>query len=135
MITELVALGLKVLDKVLPDPVAKQEAQYKLLELAQRGELAQLEAETQLALAQSATNQTEAASSDPFVRRWRPAVGWVCCMGLAYQYVAAPLLGWLSLSAGWQVPPPLDLDDLVTLLVGLLGLGSLRTIEKTKGVA
>ena len=135
MIETLINVGLKVLDKVLPDPIAKQEAQAKLLELAQRGELAQLNADLQIALAQSQTNSAEAGSNDPFVRRWRPAVGWVCCLGLAYQFFAGPLLGWLSLAAGTPAPPALDLGDLLTLLTGLLGLGGLRTMEKLKGAA
>lgn len=136
MIDTLISLGLKVLDKVIPDPAAKSEAQFRLLQLAQTGELSQIESETKLLLAQSQTNQTEAASSDPFVRRWRPAVGWVCCLGLTYQFLLGPLLTWLGPLAGLTAAPPsLDLGDLVTLLTGLLGLGTLRTAEKLKGVA
>lgn len=74
MITGLVEAGLKILDKVLPDPAAKAEAQLRLVELHQAGELAALEAETRLALGQVDVNKAEAGSGDPFVRRWRPAV-------------------------------------------------------------
>lgn len=135
MITDLISVGLKILEKVLPDPAQKAEAQYRLLQLQQTAELSQLEADLKLALAQAETNSKEAESTDPYVRRWRPTVGWVCCAGLGYQYLAQPLLTWLAPLAGLQSPPQLDLGDLITLLFGLLGLGSLRTVEKVKGVS
>lgn len=135
MITDLVTASLKILEKVIPDPAAKAEAQYKLLALSQSGDLAQLEADLKLALAQTETNSLEAQSADPFVRRWRPAVGWVCCLGLVWQFLAGPLLGWISPLAGLPAPPALDLGDLITLLTGLLGLSGLRTWEKLQGKA
>ncbi len=134
-IDTLIATGLKILDKVLPDPAAKAEAQYRLLQLQQTGELSALSAELQLAQGQIETNKIEASSADPFVRRWRPAVGWICCLGLAYQFLLAPVLGWVSPILSLPLPPQLNLGDLFTLLAGLLGLSGLRTAEKFKGVA
>lgn len=133
----LIAAGLKILDKVIPDPTAKSEAQYKLLQLAQTGELAELDAEFKLALGQLEVNKVEATSSDPFVAGWRPAVGWVCVGGFAYVVLIQPLLPWVVNAAGAQVPPLPNIDTsvLLTLLIGMLGLGGLRTTEKIKGVA
>lgn len=131
----LIAAGLKILDKVIPDPAAKAEAQYRLLQLRQSEELAALQAELSLSLAQSEVNKVEASSEDPFVRRWRPAVGWVCVFGLVYQFLGWPLLSWASPMIHVPTPPELDLGDLITLLAGMLGLSAMRTKEKLNGVA
>jgi hypothetical protein len=135
MITDLITAGLAILDKLIPDPVARQAAKVKLLELEQQGKLAELQAELQLATGQLEVNKIEAASTDRFVAGWRPAVGWVCVAGLTYQYLGQPLLTWLS---GWgqiPAPPTLAMGDLMVLLTGMLGLGGLRSLEKVKGVA
>lgn len=126
----------QVLDKILPDPTAAAEAKLKALELAQRGELAVLDADMRLALGQIEVNKVE-AGTDLFRGGWRPAVGWVCVAGLGYQLVMRPLLPWLVSVAGVQVPPlpPIDTDTLMVLLTGMLGLGGLRTFEKVKGRA
>ncbi len=127
---------LQVLGKVLPDPQAAADAKLKLLELAQQGELAQLDADMKLALGQIDINRAEAQSGSLFIGGWRPAVGWVCVLGLAYQFLVFPLLAWAGANlAGWSAPPEMDIGTLLTLLGGLLGLGTLRTAEKMKGVA
>ena len=125
-----------VLDKVLPDQGAATEAKLKALELAQKGELAVLDADMRLALGQIEVNKVE-AGTDLFRGGWRPAVGWVCVAGLGYQLVLRPLLPWLVSVWGVQVPPlpPIDTDTLMVLLTGMLGLGGLRTFEKVKGRA
>lgn len=127
---------MQVIGKVLPDPQAAADAQRRLVELAQQGELAQLDADLKLALGQLDINKAEAQSGSLFIGGWRPAVGWVCVLGLAYQFLAFPLLGWAGANlAGWSAPPVLDMGTLLTLLGGLLGLGGFRTAEKIKGVA
>jgi hypothetical protein len=123
----------KVIDRVFPDPATRDAAKLELLRMEQAGQLAAMQAELQLQLAQIAVNQADAQSSDPFQSRWRPAVGWVCCAGLAYQFVVGPLLEWGGAPLGWPPPPTLNLGDLVTILLGLLGLGGLRTMEKLQG--
>ena len=125
----------KILDKLIPDPAAKAQAQLELLRLQQAGEFKQVEVDLQLALAQTNINQAEAASSNLFVSGWRPAVGWVCVLGLVYQYLGQPLLTWASAAFDLPPPPAMDLGDLVILLGGMLGLGTLRTVEKRAGVA
>jgi len=135
LIGGLIDAGLKVLDRVLPDPAQKAAAQLELLKLQQSGEFRQLEADLQLALAQTEVNKVEAASADPFKSGWRPAAGWVCVLGLLYQFLAQPLLAWGSVMQGYAAPPVLELGDLYGLLFGMLGLGAYRSFEKTKGKA
>lgn len=82
------------------------------------------------------TNKAEAASSSAFVAGWRPAIGWVCAAALACQYIGRPLLMWGGVVTGHQWPPLPGIDDnLWELMLGMLGLGGLRSFEKIKGVA
>ena len=126
----------QVLDKVIPDPQAAAEAKLRALELAQKGDLAALDAEMKLALGQLEVNKAE-ATTDMFRGGWRPAVGWVCVVGLAYQFILQPVLPWVVALFGAQVPPlpAIDNETLMVLLTGMLGLGGLRTIERVKGKA
>lgn len=82
-------------------------------------------------------NKAEAQHQSVFVSGWRPFIGWVCGCGFVYQYVARPLLPWVLTVAGVEGVPALPALDgsLMELTVGMLGLGALRTFEKTKGVA
>ncbi len=126
----------QILDKLIPDPQAKAQAQLELMRLTQNGELAQLEAVKAVALAQSATNTVE-ASQGTFRGGWRPFIGWTCGAALCYQYLMRPLLPWTLASFG--VPsspmPSLDVDQIMALVFGMLGLGTLRTYEKVKATA
>ena len=70
-----------------------------------------------------------------FVAGWRPFIGWVCGSGLVYSFIAQPLLAWASGIWVFPAPPVLDLSTLLTVLGGMLGLSSLRTVEKINGVA
>lgn len=125
-----------VIDKILPDPQAAAEAKLRALEMAQKGELAVLDADMRLALGQMEVNKVE-ASTDLFRGGWRPAVGWVCVIGLGYQFILQPLLPWMVTVAGGHVPPlpAIDNETLMVLLTGMLGLGGLRTFERVKGRA
>lgn len=126
----------QVLDKIIPDPQAAADAKLKALELAQKGDLAALDAELRLALGQLEVNKAE-ATTDMFRGGWRPAVGWICVVGLAYQFVLQPVLPWVVALFGAQVPPlpAIDNESLMVLLTGMLGLGGLRTFERVKGKA
>lgn len=99
-------------------------------------ETAHLAAAVAIVQGQLATNQAEAASSSAFTSGWRPAIGWVCAAALACQYLARPMLMWGGIVSGHQWPtlPGID-DNLWQLMLGILGLGGLRSIEKVKGVA
>jgi len=81
------------------------------------------------ALAQLEVNKVEAAHKNLFVSGWRPAVGWSCCFALIYSTIATPILGI------WFTVPPVDSSLLTTVLMGMLGLGTLRSAEKIKGVS
>lgn len=125
-----------ILDKVLPDPKAAADAKLKALEMAQKGELALLDADLRLALGQLEVNKAE-ATTDLFRGGWRPAVGWVCVFGLFYNFVLQPILPWVVGVFGGVVPPlpAIDNETLLVLLTGMLGLGGLRTFERIKGKA
>lgn len=123
-----------IFDKILPDSQQAADAKLKAMELAQRGELAALDAEMRLALGQLDINKAE-ASTDMFRGGWRPAVGWTCVLGLLYQFLLQPVLPWVVAVCGATVPPlpPIDNDTLMVLLTGMLGLGGMRTLERVKG--
>lgn len=103
------------------------------MKLQQAGEFRTIEADLQLSLAQTKFNEVEAASPDLFKSGWRPGAGWVCVCGLAYQFLAQPLLAWGSSIADFPAPPVLELGDLLSLLFALLGLGAYRSVERIKG--
>ena len=125
-----------IFDKLLHDPQQAAEAKLRAMEMAQRGELAVLDADMRLALGQLEVNKAE-AGTDMFRGGWRPATGWVCVFGLAYQFLAQPLLPWGAAVLGFAVPPlpAIDNETLMVLLTGMLGLGGLRTFERVKGKA
>ncbi len=99
-------------------------------------EKAQLAAAVSLVQGQLAVNQAEAQSASVFISGWRPFVGWVCGSGFAVQFIIGPLAEWGSTVAGHPIKfPPLDLGTMMPLLLGMLGLGGLRTAEKVRRVA
>ena len=117
-----------LLDKVLPDKDAAAQAKLKLIELQQQGDIT-------LAQGQQRINEIEAGSDSIFVAGWRPAVGWVSVIGVAWNVLIQPALAWVSPALGWQPPGMADIELLLFLLGTLLGVSGLRTAEKTKGVA
>ena len=128
-------LGGGLIDKILafiPNPEEKAKAQQQM-------QAALLEAAIKAESDQRDINRQEAASASVFVAGWRPAVGWLCVMTLAYQWMLAPLLTWsFNLAAlHWGVATPqlptLDSNDTQTLLYALLGIGGLRTVDKITG--
>ena len=82
----------------------------------------------QLIQLQSEINKMEAQHRTVFVAGWRPAIGWVCAFALAYNFVLRDLLIWFL--GQEQVPPALQMEHLMTVLIGMLGLGGMRTFEK-----
>lgn len=99
-------------------------------------ERAQMAAALTIVQGQLDANRVEAASPSSFTSGWRPAIGWVCGAALGMQYIARPLVAWVGIVTGHPLPelPGID-DNLWELMLGLLGLGGLRTFEKTRGVA
>lgn len=117
-----------VLDRVLPKKMTEAERAAVELEL--------MKVDWQSTLGQLEINKIEAAHESIFVAGWRPFVGWVCGSAFAYHFVVQPLLLFLVALYAWQVPPlpALDTGSLMTVLLGMLGLGGLRTFEKFEGV-
>lgn len=135
IIGSIIEAGMKILDKVIPDPQAKLEAQYKLLALQQAGEFKEMDAALAMAQGQMDINKIEATSPSVFVSGWRPAMGWTCVAIFAANYIGVPFLAWLSPLMDIPPPPRLDLGEVLPVLLGMLGLGSMRMNEKIKGVA
>ncbi len=124
-----------IINKLIPDRAAAAKATEQLKQMAASGalqeELDQLKAVT---TAQSSINKVEAASASTFVAGWRPAIGWVCAAALGLAYLIAPLFTWVTALIGRPTPfPAFDLGTLMPLMFGLLGMGTLRTVEKIKG--
>jgi hypothetical protein len=111
-----------LLDKFIED---KDQANALAHEIATMSQKAAQES----VLAQLEVNKVEAAHKSLFVSGWRPAVGWCCCMALLYNTLLSPILGI------WFVVPEVDASLLTPVLMGMLGLGAMRTVEKTKSVA
>ena len=96
----------------------------------------QLAAAVMVVQGQIDINKEEAKNPSLFVSGWRPSVGWVCSAGLAVQFLILPMAQWSLILMGKNVTlPSLDLEVLITMLGGMLGLGGLRTAEKIRGVA
>lgn len=123
-----------VLNKLIPDANARQAAQEQITAalIAQQGAVNQAIAEA--AKAQAEVNLKEAESPSIFVAGWRPFVGWVCGVGCAYAFILQPVLNAISSWGHWPLPPSLDTSSMLGLLMGLLGLGGMRTLEKVQGV-
>jgi hypothetical protein len=121
-------LGNTLIQRIFPDPAQAAQAKLELIKLQQSGDLAQITGQLDI-------NKIEAASTSVFVSGWRPAIGWICACALAYQYLVRPLAiaGFAAFGHPLPVMPGLD-DNLWQLLLGMLGLGGLRTFEKLNGV-
>jgi len=115
-----------VLDRVLPDEKAKEQAKLEMLKLAQESRISELNAISDVDVAQAQVNAAE-ASTDVFRGGWRPFIGWVSGFALAYQYLAYP-----TLHGFYPQLSPLDAESLMWLVTGMLGLGAYRTFEKVK---
>lgn len=125
-----------IIDKTIPDPTAKAAAKMRVLEMDHENGLAELKAQVDLAMQQAQINLADAQKADPFSSRWRPSIGWVGATALAYNYILRPILPWVVTVAGGEAPPlpALDTSELMPLILGILGLGGLRSLEKVKGV-
>lgn len=118
-----------LLDKVIEDKDQKAKLAHEIATLAERQA-------HEASMAQILTNREEAKHRSIWVSGWRPCVGWVCAVALAYHFVLAPLITFGIVWSGAEIPelPAFDMDSLMTVLLGMLGLGGLRTYEKQKGL-
>ena len=125
ILDKLIAPIAGILDKFVVDKDLKMQLQHELETAMHSANLAQLE-----------VNKAEAAHKSIFVAGWRPFVGWVCGVALAYHFILAPLLQFgFAIGGIEQELPEFDFSQLSTVLMGMLGLGGLRTFEKMKGVS
>lgn len=132
----LLPFAAELLKKLFPDPQAHADAQFKLLALAASGDMAQLQSATDLLKGQIDVNKVEAANPSLFVAGWRPFVGWICAATLGFKYIGGPLIVMgASVAHVSVVMPNIESGDLMPVLLGMLGLGAMRTLEKVKGVA
>lgn len=129
----------KLIDRLWPDKIAqaaeRAKAEQELLKLAQEDKLDERAKNTQLQLAQIDVNKTEAESESWFTSNWRPFVGWVCGVSLAYAAVLEPIFRFTA-QVGFNYMgdfPVLDTGLTLQILGGLLGLGVLRSYDKVKG--
>ena len=129
MLSALIGPVTGLLDKFVEDKDQKNALAHEIATLAEKQA-------HEAAMAQVATNQAEAKHRSVFVAGWRPFIGWTCGVALAYHFVVAPLILFGVTIAGIEIPalPVFDMDSLMTVLLGMLGLGGLRTYEKSKGL-
>ena len=121
---------MEVAGRFLPeDPKKRAEAERKI-EAQLTEHLAKID------LAQLDINKTEAAHRSIFIAGWRPFIGWSCGVALAWNYIAQPILVFTLAQTGNLVDlPALDMSQMMPVLMGMLGLGGLRTFEKYKSVS
>jgi hypothetical protein len=115
-----------VLDRVIPDKNKRAEAEEQLQTLLTSQDF-------QIAIEQIKVNAIEAQSDSFFKSGWRPSVGWICSIAFGLHFVIFPILNWLLMLCGQSpILVPFQMDTLLTVLLGLLGMGTLRTVEKMK---
>jgi hypothetical protein len=117
-----------LLDKVIPDAGERQKLAHEIATMAERQA-------HEIALAQIEVNKEDAKSSDVFRGGWRPFIGWTCGTAFALHFVVFPVLNFFLVAAGEaEVKILFDMNTLLTVLGGLLGLGAFRSFEKVKGL-
>lgn len=120
---EVAGLATSIIDKIWPNKSEQEKAELQAALVVVQGQLQ--------------VNQAEAASSSVFVAGWRPFIGWVCGSACAWNWIGLPVTKAGLLLAGGPALTlaPADLNEMLPVLMGMLGLGALRTTEKIKGVA
>lgn len=128
-ITAALDIGGKLIDRLWPDPAQAAAAKLELYKMEKSGELAVVTGQLEI-------NKAEAASSSVFVSGWRPFIGWVCGAGCAWNWLGLPVSVFFMTAFGHPINVhPADLSEMMPLLLGMLGIGTLRTVEKLNGVA
>jgi len=121
-------LGNTLITRIFPDPAQADAAKLELLKLQQSGELASMTAQTDI-------NKEEAKNASILVSGWRPFVGWVCGSAFALHFLLIPIANFILVANNHkEVVLAFDMQTLLTVLMGLLGLGGMRSYEKVKGV-
>jgi hypothetical protein len=126
LLAPLLELGRGIIDRLFPDPAKKAEAELQLLKMTQEGDLKQI-------IGQLEINAKEAAHPSVFVAGWRPFFGWSGGAGFIYAVILQPVLAWVAQIKGWPEPPTINIDLLWVVVTGMLGIATLRTVDKAKG--
>lgn len=118
-----------LLDKFIEDKDQKNMLAHEIATMSERHA-------QEIALAQIDVNKAEAASGSSFKGGWRPFIGWTCATAFAYHFVVQPFLVFAFTVYGIELKglPAFDMESLMTVMLGMLGLGGLRTFEKHKGI-
>lgn len=129
LLGSLVAPVTQILDKVVEDKDQKNALAHEIATLAEKQA-------HEAAMAQVEVNKAEAQHRSIFVSGWRPSVGWTCSLALFYHFIANPIILFVVGITGYDIPdlPQFDMDSLMTVLLGMLGLGGMRSFEKAKGL-
>lgn len=129
MIHQLIGPITSILDKFIEDKDQKAQLAHEVATMAQKHA-------QELAKAQLEVNKVEAAHNSLFVSGWRPAVGWCCVLGMAGNFILIPFTNFILALLAIQITIPLiELETMMPVLMGMLGLGAMRSYEKTKGVS
>jgi len=130
LITTLLPSVMDVAGRFLPEDKEKRAAAEREIEAKLTESLANID------LANLKINEADAKSGNWFQSGWRPFIGWSCGFALAYTYVMQPILTFGLAQAGYLIDlPAVNLGEMMPVLMGLLGLGGLRTFEKVKGIS
>jgi hypothetical protein len=129
MIQALIGPVTGLLDKFIEDKDQKAKLAHEVATMAQNHA-------QELAKGQLEINKMEAQHRSIFVAGWRPFLGWGLSFAMIWHFVLAPITIFGFSYAGVEAPelPAFDMDSLMTVLLGMLGLGGLRTVEKVKGL-
>jgi hypothetical protein len=118
-----------LLDKFIPDAGERMAIAHELSTMAERHA-------QELAKGQLEVNKVEAASKSLFVAGWRPFIGWVCGLGFLSNFILIPMANFgLALAKIAVVVPMIDTAQMMPVLLGMLGLGGMRTVEKLNKVS
>jgi|TARA_R100001510_G_scaffold54375_1_gene57011 phenylpyruvate tautomerase PptA (4-oxalocrotonate tautomerase family) len=129
MLANLIGPATQLLDKFIEDKDQKAALAHEISTMAERHA-------QELAKGQIEVNKMEAASSSMFVAGWRPAVGWICALGFASNFILIPMANFALALASIEVQiPMIDTTQMMPVLMGMLGLGTLRTVEKVRKVS
>lgn len=122
-----------------PDAVAaalNPQVMVQLKQIEADLQKSQIEADSAASTGQLEVNKAEAGNESLFVAGWRPAIGWTCALAFCWTFVLAPLVAYGAALGGYAGKlPSMDLSQLTPVLLGMLGLGGMRTYEKVKGVS
>lgn len=127
-IGEIASFATSIVNKFWPDKTQQEKDQLTL-------QIQQMTIESSLMQSQSEVNKAEAGNANVFVAGWRPFVGWVCGAAFGWTFVIGPFLSFILSAFKVQAAlPQLDLSQLSPVLMGMLGLGVMRTVEKVNGL-